>query len=864
MSDSDKEDYDEEMPRWARTLLKQQQTEMQKFKGELKEEISEIKKNVGNSPPKAKDWHEMMKNFLKEVKGAKEMKEIKRLETMDLIVEKYEKAMSNVEILGFKAMDADLDDESLRMAKLMAIMNPKKPYQGERSNSAGSIKCFKCGRNGHYANRCTYQRDKRVTKKVYLGVKKVKMEYPEVTAGDHINKSFSENIPSSVVVPYKRLSEIRAYLRSGAKCNKFKERYLSKEQKVFLLECRDKLLRENRIERIQHSEWLSPVHLVKKGDSYRLTMDYAVSGVNRAIENDPYPLPRIFESLQEFTKFKIFDKIDLKNGYWNMPIKDKLTKELVAFKIGHERFTWSVCPQGLKIAPSAFQRAMEEILDDIEDVLVYIDDIIIGGHSEKDLLEKRKLVLKRLKEYALTLNEKKSVYGQKSIPVLGYILKEGKVACDIMKVREIQNFGRIVTMKMLRKFLGQLNWIRKFYPQIQEQMHELSRMLKKDTILVNWTDKGKTAHEKILSELNNPIEFGEYQDQEVVEMFTDAGDEGYAAVFKQKGIVVGMVSHTWSKGQLGYNAMDKEITAIRFALRQEGPRLLGRRIIVWTDNAAFVAIWKKKQSMNNRVMRSLEELNEYDIEIKWKTREDPMMRLVDEMGRKVENEEARTTEKETASLNYLQNFHGNGYRLYTKIQGQDIVALLDSGATWNFMGRDLAERLGLRIHRTQTYEVHGVSMITVNAYAILELPIWQDQTISLKMWISNDGVTGGEDIILGEEFMEEYGVSWDFVDKSLYIVVRGINYCIKVDEQQHGQTRVIKIDPRDIQTSLTLPGIEPRTKVKIPVILHGTGTYKIKYNEAKVVESVIPEQRLLEAENWGSLVNAVQERVLVT
>ena len=74
---------------------------------------------------------------------------------------------------------------------------------------------------------------------------------------------------------------------------------------------------------------------------------------------------------------------------------------------------------------NVFQRAMEEILDGIEDILIYIDYILIGGHNEIDLKSKRIRVLNKLKEFNLTINDKKTLYSKSKHLVFGYFLQHG-------------------------------------------------------------------------------------------------------------------------------------------------------------------------------------------------------------------------------------------------------------------------------------------------------------------------------------------------------------------------------------------------------------------------------------------------------
>ena len=55
-------------------------------------------------------------------------------------------------------------------------------------------------------------------------------------------------------------------------------------------------------------------------------------------------------------------------------------------------------PFGLKNASATFQKVMDSIFRGCQNVVVYIDDILIGSPNEEEHLKDIKLVLKKLKE----------------------------------------------------------------------------------------------------------------------------------------------------------------------------------------------------------------------------------------------------------------------------------------------------------------------------------------------------------------------------------------------------------------------------------------------------------------------------------
>ena len=108
--------------------------------------------------------------------------------------------------------------------------------------------------------------------------------------------------------------------------------------------------------------------------------------MNQCTIKNKHPLPRIGELLDRLGKAKIFSKIDLRSGYYQVRIKEgDIPKTAFNTRFGHYEFT--VMPFGLTNAPATFNRLMTDLfrkeLDDF--VLVFFDDILIFQRTMKSM-----------------------------------------------------------------------------------------------------------------------------------------------------------------------------------------------------------------------------------------------------------------------------------------------------------------------------------------------------------------------------------------------------------------------------------------------------------------------------------------------
>jgi len=93
----------------------------------------------------------------------------------------------------------------------------------------------------------------------------------------------------------------------------------------------------------------------------------------------PYNLPRGDELMDKFGKAKIFTKLDLKSGFYQVNLPEQY-RNMTTFRVGKEFRRFTRMPFGLKNAPIYFQRMMNHEIQrhGLEAfVACYVDDIVI-------------------------------------------------------------------------------------------------------------------------------------------------------------------------------------------------------------------------------------------------------------------------------------------------------------------------------------------------------------------------------------------------------------------------------------------------------------------------------------------------------
>jgi len=172
--------------------------------------------------------------------------------------------------------------------------------------------------------------------------------------------------------------------------------------------------------------------------------------LNQASEKDAYPLPHIAATLDKLRGAKYLSTLDLKDGYWQVPL-EPASRPATAFTIpGRGLLQFRVMPFGLHFAPATFQRLLDSVMGpELEPhVLVYLDDIIVVSHTFEEHLAHLE-VFRRLRQARLRLNIAKCHFCRDRLKYLGHIVDREGIRTDPEKVSAINNWPAPTTVRQV-------------------------------------------------------------------------------------------------------------------------------------------------------------------------------------------------------------------------------------------------------------------------------------------------------------------------------------------------------------------------------------------------------------------------------
>ncbi|CAH9095580.1 unnamed protein product [Cuscuta europaea] len=360
----------------------------------------------------------------------------------------------------------------------------------------------------------------------------------------------------------------------------------------------------------------APVLFQKKHDgTLRMCVDYRA--LNKVTIKNRYPIPLIADLFDRLGGAKIYTKMDLQKGYYQVRIAEG-DEPKTACVTRYGSFEWLVMPFGLTNAPATFCTLMNKIFQPYLDrfVVVYLDDIVVYSNSMEEHVEHLRIIFQVLRENELYVKKEKCMFATEEVHFLGHVIGHGKLMMDMGKIRAIVEWEAPTKVTELRSFLGLINYYRRFIEGYSKRAAPLTDLLKKGKTW-EWSDLCQEAFDDLKAAVSQEPVLALPDFDKPFEVQIDASDFAIGGVLMQERHPIAFESRKLNETERRYTVQEKEMTAVVHCLRVWRHYLLGAKFIIKTDNVA-TSYFQTQKKLSPKQARWQDFLAEFDYTLEYK------------------------------------------------------------------------------------------------------------------------------------------------------------------------------------------------------------------------------------------------------
>ena len=344
-------------------------------------------------------------------------------------------------------------------------------------------------------------------------------------------------------------------------------------------------------------KYVSPIFSrSKKTGDVRIVFDYRK--LNEITQKQLWTIPDPNKLMQRFKGKQFITSLDLKGGYWHIPIKES-DRHKTSFIFNNTVYRWNVMPFGPTNAPMFFQMTMERIFGQFDFVTVYLDDIGIMSDTLQEHKEHLKLVFEMLEHYGIKLRLDKCRWGVSETEYLGFIVDKYGTKCKAEYVAKIMDVPVPNNKKALKRYLGLVQFLHKYVPQMQNQVSILTDLLKKEkNNIIKWNQIQLDAFHDLKEMVQSVKPLAHADVDKPFHVFADASKYGIGGMLAQvddNGDMrpVAYCSKVFSSTQTRWHVSEQEVYAAIYCTEKWSDLLRHKKFTLHTDHRNLQKLFNK-------------------------------------------------------------------------------------------------------------------------------------------------------------------------------------------------------------------------------------------------------------------------------
>jgi hypothetical protein len=380
---------------------------------------------------------------------------------------------------------------------------------------------------------------------------------------------------------------------------------------------------------VDTSEWASPLVIAPRADGrIRITGDFKHT-VNSQLHVTQYPLTRTTDLFATLTGGQKFSKLDGPDAFHQVELTDD-SKMFMVVNTHRGLFRYNVLPMGISSSPAIFQEFMDGLTKGIPMTGSFLDDVVCSGLDDESHLSNLRKLFERMRDANYRLRKDKSLFMEKSIGFLGYVLTSEGIHTSPSKVESIVSIPKPDNVSKLMSFLGLVNFYRSFVPRFAGICEPLYNLTQKE-VEWKWTDACQHAFEEVKRTLSSSEVLVHFNQQLPIGLSCDASPIGLGAVLFHifpdgSERPIAYASKVLTPAERKYAQPDREALGIVFGVKKFYQYLCGNKFLLVTDQQPLSHVFGPKTQLPSyaatRVHGWCIFLSQFQFEVKYRNTRD--------------------------------------------------------------------------------------------------------------------------------------------------------------------------------------------------------------------------------------------------
>lgn len=274
-------------------------------------------------------------------------------------------------------------------------------------------------------------------------------------------------------------------------------------------------------------------------------------------------------------------------------------------------------PFGLTNAPAKFQRTMDEIFHDglYERCIIYIDDILVYGQTEKELLNNLEWIFELCRKHNVKLKKSKCKFMAREVDFLGFKVTENEIypvpdKLDCLSIKTPANKTDV------RAILGSFNFYARFIENYSDKTSILRYLTAKNSTF-EWNEEHSQAVDNLRKDLKHAMPHAipnSYSQKKIHIHVSLLALE--ISCFELDDKLIARTGCVLTDSQITRTSVELQLTGIVMAYSKFGPFLRGPVTFIVTGRGLKEALTKSQRT--DRITRLVLELPpecEFEIEV---------------------------------------------------------------------------------------------------------------------------------------------------------------------------------------------------------------------------------------------------------